>query len=391
MLTTTKPFTFTLPTDIHFGPGVVKELPGLLKSEGIRQVLVVTDPGIIKASLLDVLDLLLTEAAVNYAVYEQVSPNPRDTEVETAARMGRETGAQAVIALGGGSPIDCAKAVNVLLSLGEERIKPFEGKGKVPRPLLPLYTIPTTSGTGSEVTFSSVINDTLNQYKMTVKSPYMAPRAALVDPEMTLDLPGPVTAATGMDALTHAIEAYTVNVANPISDALALQATELISASLVKAYQQGDHLEARSAMMLGSLLAGLAFSHSDVGAVHCMAESLGGRLDLPHGLCNAILLPYVMAFNQPACTARYARLAQAMGCRFSSDEAGAAAAISRVKELSQLVELPPFSHLRISPDDFEEMAALSANNISTESNPRPMTKEDYLAVFQHAYAGNGTD
>lgn len=387
MLTTTKPFYFTLPTDIHFGPGIVRELPGLLKSDNIRRVLVITDPGIIRAGLLEVLDLLLTEAAINYAVYEQVSPNPRDTEVEAAARMGRDTEAQAVIALGGGSPIDCAKAVNVLLSLDETHIKPFEGKGKVPRPLLPLYTIPTTSGTGSEVTFSSVINDTHHHYKMTVKSPYMAPRAALVDPEMTLDLPGPVTASTGMDALTHAIEAYTVKVANPISDSLALQAAELISASLVQAFEKGDDLESRSAMMLGSLLAGLAFSHSDVGAVHCMAESLGGRLDLPHGLCNAILLPYVMTFNLPACTARYARLAQAMGCSFDSDEAGAAAAIARVKELSQMVALPPFSHLRISPDDFDEMAALSAQNISTESNPRPMTKEDYLTVFQQAYAG----
>ena len=337
MSTIINDFIFTLPTDIHYGPGSITQLKDILVSHRVRKALVVTDEGIVKAGLMDTVGALLTEAAVTYVVYDQVSPNPRDVEVEAGAAMGKASQADAVIALGGGSPIDCAKAINVLLSMGEESIKPFEGKGKVYKPLKPLFTIPTTSGTGSEVTFSSVINDTQHHYKMTIKGPYMAPRVALVDPQLTLGLPKAVTAATGMDALTHAIEAYTVKVANPISDALALQATELINESLETAYHQGDNLEARCAMMLGSLLAGLAFSHSDVGSVHCMAESLGGKLDLPHGLCNAILLPYVMEFNKPACQDRYARLAQAMNFTFSSDEEGADLAIKRVKELSAAV------------------------------------------------------
>ena len=385
MSTIMKDFIFTLPTDIHYGPGSINQLKDLLISHHVRKALVVTDEGIVKAGLMDTLGALLTEAAVSYVVYDHVSPNPRDVEVEAGAAMGKASQADAVIALGGGSPIDCAKAINVLLSLNEEKIKPFEGKGKITKALKPLFTIPTTSGTGSEVTFSSVINDTHHHYKMTIKSPYMAAKVALVDPRLTLGLPKSVTASTGMDALTHAIEAYTVKAANPISDALALQATELINDSLVNAYQQGDNLEARSTMMLGSLLAGLAFSHSDVGSVHCMAESLGGKLDLPHGLCNAILLPYVMEFNKPACQDRYARLAQAMKLPFSSDEEGADLAIQRVKELSTAVELPPFSYLAVSPADFDEMADLSAKNISTESNPRPMNKDDYLTVFQKAY------
>ncbi|MDW7670602.1 MAG: iron-containing alcohol dehydrogenase [Bacillota bacterium] len=380
-------FTFTLPTDIHYGPGILHRLKDLLLKEKIRKILIVTDQGIVKAGLLEEIDWLLTQAAVSYVVFDQVSPNPRDVEVEAGARMGRETGVEAVIALGGGSPIDCAKAVNVLISLNAEAIKPFEGKGKVAGTLLPLFTIPTTSGTGSEVTFSSVINDTKNHYKMTVKSPLMAARAALVDPKLTLGLPPAVTASTGMDALTHAIEAYTVNVANPISDAVALQAVELINSSLEQAFTNGDNLEARSAMMLGSLLAGLAFSHSDVGSVHCMAESLGGKLDLPHGLCNAILLPYVMQFNQPACQNRYARIAQSMGLDFNDEAEGAQMAINRVQELSRKVALPPFNHLAVSPDDFDLMAEMSARNISTESNPRHMTKVDYLAVFHQAYKG----
>jgi len=387
MSTLLKEFFFTLPTDIHYGPDAITQLKSLLLSNKIRKALVVTDPGVVKAGLLNEIDPLLTEAAVSYAVFDQVSPNPRDVEVEAGSRMGRDIGAEAVIALGGGSPIDCAKAMNVLISLQADEIKPFEGKNKFSKPLLPFFAIPTTAGTGSEVTFSSVINDTRNHYKMTIKSPLMAAHSAIVDPRLTLGLPPAVTASTGIDALTHAIEAYTVNVSNPISDALALQATELINNSLVKAYQQGDDLEARSGMMLGSLLAGLAFSHSDVGSVHCMAESMGGKLDLPHGLCNAILLPYVMQFNQSACESRYARLAQAMNLTFEGEKEGATAAIRHVQELSKSVELPPFNCLAVSPDDFEEMAAMSARNISTESNPRPMTKDDYLAVFYQAYRG----
>ena len=381
----TKSFDFSLPTEIHYGPGIISKLKPLLIEDGVRKALVVTDQGIIKAGLLEEIDFILSESAVSYVVYDQVSPNPRDTEVEAGARMGLENEAEAVIALGGGSPIDCAKAINVLLSLNENKIKNFEGKGKITKPLKPLYTIPTTSGTGSEVTFSSVINDTANQYKMSIRSPFMAAKAALVDPNLTLGLPQAVTASTGMDALTHAIEAYTVTEANPISDALALQAATLISESLVQAYNQPDDLQARSSMMMGSLLAGLAFSHSDVGSVHCMAESLGGKLDLPHGLCNAILLPYVMTFSKPACEKRYARLAQAMGITYESDAEGAEKAIVHVQSLSRLVGLPAFNELAVTPDDFELLAEMSAANISTESNPRSMNKADYLQVFTEAY------
>jgi alcohol dehydrogenase len=380
-------FDFVLPTDIRYGPGVISQLKELLESDGIRSVLVVTDPGIIKAGLLQELDLILTEAAVSYVVFDQVSPNPRDKEVEAGALMGRENGAEAVIALGGGSPIDCAKAVNVLLSLESDSIKLFEGKNKVPGRLKPFYTIPTTAGTGSEVTFSSVINDTANKYKMTVRSPLMAAKAALVDPNLTLGLPPSVTASTGMDALTHAIEAYTVTAANPISDALALQAVELINRSLVQAYRHGDDLEARSSMLLGSLLAGLAFSHSDVGSVHCMAESLGGKLDLPHGLCNSILLPYVMTFNLPACENRYARIAREMGLSFATDAEGAEKAVEHVKYLSKLVGMPAFRDLAVSEDDFDLLAEMSAANLSTGSNPRTITKADYYDLFQTAYNG----
>ena len=180
------------------------------------------------------------------------------------------------------------------------------------KPILPFIAVPTTAGTGSEVTFSAVITDRENNYKMTVRSPFMAAKVALLDPKLTVTVPPHITASTGMDALTHAIEAYTVKVSEPISDALALYAIELISNNLVNAVKNGEDIEARACMLVGSLLAGIAFSHSDVGSVHCMAEALGGVYDAPHGICNAVLLPYVMEYNVEFCL-KSTRESQAMG------------------------------------------------------------------------------
>ncbi|MGB4438371.1 MAG: iron-containing alcohol dehydrogenase, partial [Sedimentibacter sp.] len=282
-------------------------------------------------------------------------------------------------------PIDCAKSVGVLLAHNADKIKKYEGKTAATKPLPLLITIPTTSGTGSELTFSSVITDTVNNYKMTVKSQYTAAKVAICDPELTLSLPSHITASTGMDALTHAIEAYTATCAEPVSDAVALYAIELIYNNLVTAVNNGSDLEARSAMLLGSMLAGIAFSHSDVASVHCVAESLGGVYDLPHGVCNAIFLPYVMDYNMSYCEERYARVARAMGLPFDTDKEGAKAAVEAVKQLAVDVKLPLFSSLNVKESDFEMLSEMSARNISTESNPRPMNKEDYMAVLKTSW------
>jgi alcohol dehydrogenase len=294
-------------------------------------------------------------------------------------------GADSIIAIGGGSPIDCAKSVGVLLAHEGDKIKKFEGKTAATKPLPLLITIPTTSGTGSELTFSSVITDTQNNYKMTVKSQYTAAKVAICDPELTLSLPPHITASTGMDALTHAIEAYTATCSEPISDAMALYATELIYNNLLTAFNDGGNLEARSGMLLGSMLAGIAFSHSDVASVHCIAESLGGVYDLPHGVCNSIFLPHVMEYNMEYCVERYARLAKAMGLSFENEREGAVKAVEAVKKLAVDVKLSLFSSLKVDTKDFERIAEMSVKNISTESNPRPMTKEDYLKVIENAY------
>lgn len=379
------PFSFSLPTKIVYGPGCLASLIDELTLNNGNRPIIITDKGVGDAGILDKIIVILKQNNINYIVYDGVEPNPKDVNVEEGAKIAREFGADSIIAIGGGSPIDCAKSIGVLLAHNGDKIKKYEGKTAATKPLPLLITIPTTSGTGSELTFSSVISDTQNNYKMTVKSPYTAAKVAICDPELTLTLPAHITASTGMDALTHAIEAYTATCSEPISDALALYAIELIYNNLVIAVNEGDNLQARSAMLLGSMMAGIAFSHSDVASVHCIAESLGGVYDLPHGVCNAIFLPHVMEYNMEYSVERYARIAKAMGYCFENELEGAKKAVEAVKQLAIDVNLPLFSSLNVETNDFERLAEMSAKNISTESNPRPMKKEDYLTVINKAY------
>ena len=386
MTNITEEFSFELPTRIEYGVGVASKLGEEVRLLKAQKVSLITDPGIIKAGLLDKITSILKEEKLLYNVFDGVDPNPKDRNVERGAQVVRSFEADAMVAVGGGSVIDCAKAIGVLVSHDGKRIKDFEGKTAVKKPILPFIAVPTTAGTGSEVTFSAVITDTENNYKMTVRSPFMAAKVALLDPKLTVTVPPHITASTGMDALTHAIEAYTVKVSEPISDALALYAIELITNNLVNAVKNGENINARACMLVGSLLAGMAFSHSDVGSVHCMAEALGGVYDAPHGVCNAVLLPYVMEYNAEFCLERYARIAQAMGEIFDTMEEGAMKAVERVKKLSVDVGLPSFKSLRVKEEDLEKLADMAAKNISTKSNPREMTKDDYLTLFKRALA-----
>ena len=379
------PFSFTLPTKIVYGIGCIASLMDELALNNGNKPIIITDKGVRNAGILDKVTAILKQNKMHYIVYDGVEANPKDINVEEGAKIAREFGADSLIAIGGGSPIDCAKSIGVLLEHNGDKIKKYEGKTAATKPLPLLITIPTTAGTGSELTFSSVITDTENNYKMTVKSQYTAAKVAICDPELTLSLPAHITASTGMDALTHAIEAYTATCSEPISDALALYSIELIYNNLVIAVNEGDNIQARSAMLLGSMLAGIAFSHSDVASVHCIAESLGGLYDLPHGVCNAIFLPHVMEYNMEHSVKKYARIAKAMGFSFKTELEGAKKAVEAVKELAVDVDLPLFSSLNVNINDFEKLAEMATNNISTESNPRSMKKEDYLIVINKAY------
>ena len=376
-------FSFVLPTKIVFGACVSKNLFAEMEELGATRPLIVTDRGIVAAGILDRVMAGLP-SGTKYQVFDDVEPNPKDINVSAGAEKYREFGADSIIAIGGGSPIDCAKAIGVLVANGAEHIKAFEGKNKPSKPLPPLVCVPTTSGTGSELTFSSVITDTNEQYKMTIKNQFTAPKTAVCDPELTKTVPAGITAPTGMDALTHAIEAYTATCSEPISDAVALYAIELIYQNLIPAFENGDNLEARSNMLMGSMLAGIAFSHSDVASVHCIAEALGGMYDLAHGTCNAIFLPYMMEYNLDYCEKRYARIARAMSLDYESERKGAEAAVRAVKQLAIDVKLPSFSSLNVDVENYSKLAAISEKNLSTASNPRPMSEGDYLEVLRIA-------
>lgn len=343
-------------------------------------MLVVTDKGIRASGLLADLERQLQEANTRFVIFDEVEPNPKDQDVQYGAEQAQQLNADCLVAIGGGSPIDCAKAIGVVATHGGP-VRRYADRQQITGKILPLIAIPTTAGTGSEVTFGAVITDTSEHFKFTVKHANTAPKIALVDPALTVTMPPALTAATGMDALTHAIEGYTATVAEPLADAAALYAVELITKYLKTAFVDGQNMEARAGMLLGSLLAGISFSHSDVAAVHCIAEALGGKYDTPHGVCNAIVLPEMMAYNMTYCQERYARIATAMGLTYASLEEGAQKAVEAVRQLARDVHLPGFRNLGVKKEDFEELAQNSALNGSNPDNPRPMQKNDYLTVL----------
>lgn len=377
-------FEFILPTKIRYGTGVVKELGTELQRMQAKKVMVITDKGLVKAGMVDKIVPFIQGQGIPYILYDEIEANPKDYNVERAAETARKEAVDAIVAFGGGSPIDAAKAVAVLARQGG-RARDYQGKGKIQADCIPIVTIPTTAGTGSEVTFSSVITDSAEKFKFTIKSPAIAAKVALVDPELTLTVPPLITAATGIDALTHAIEGYTANCTEPIAEAVGLYAVEYIAGSIVEAVKNGGNLAARDKMMMGSLLAGLSFSHADVASVHCMAEALGSMYDAPHGMCNAILLPYVMEYNLPAAEAKYARIARAMGIEEKEDCKAALKGIQYIKKLSKEIGLPGIQSLAIKKEDFERLAEMSVKNGSNDSNPRNITKEAYVMLFYKAY------
>ncbi len=374
-------FTFELPTKIEYGVGASAKLAATLKTLDASRVLLVTDKGIADCGLLARICDQLVNERIEYKTFDTVEANPKDYNVLEGAKKANDYKANFLVALGGGSPIDCAKAIGVVATHGGA-VRDYEGKGKVTKDTIPLIAIPTTAGSGSEVTFSAVITDSRTKFKFSINDVKIAPRVALVDPEMTLTMPAALTAATGMDALTHAIEGYTARVSEPLADATALYAVELIAKHLKTAVFDGQNLEARAGVLLGSILAAIAFSHSDVGSVHCIAEALGGKYDAPHGVCNAVVLPAVMEYNMSYCLEKYARVAKAMDITYDSVETGAQKAVEAIKKLAVDTQLPHFGSIGVKEKDFEELAQNSVINGSNPDNPRPMSKVDYLNIFE---------
>ena len=303
---------FSTAPRIIMGPGSVKTIGAEVKTLGISRVLIVTDKGVIAAGLMKPIEESLKASKVKYAVFDKVEPDPRYEIVADCVETARQSKAQMLIGLGGGSPMDITKVSAVMLT-NKGPIGSYFGIGLIPKPGLPTILIPTTAGTGSEVTPIAILSDEGEKLKKGIVSPYLYPAMGVLDPELTTGLPPHVTAATGMDALIHAIEAYTSINASTITDMYCIKAIELISKNLRTAFAKGDNIEARTAMMEAALLAGIGFANAGVTAVHAFAYPIGAEFHIPHGVANTLMLPHVIRFNVLGNLEKFAQLAKPFG------------------------------------------------------------------------------
>ena len=381
-------FEFNTVGKIVCGAGSALELAGQCQRLGVSRPLLVTDPGLVSIGLVQPAIEALVAAGQQVALFDQVREDPPEATVLAAAEMARLKAVDGVIAIGGGSSMDVAKVVAVLLG-GEQALTDLYGVGQVTGGRLPLILVPTTAGTGSEVTPVAVIT-TGETTKAGVSSPVLLPDMAVLDADLTLGLPPAVTAMTGVDAMVHAIEAYTSrHQKNPISDNLARQALILLSTNIRTAVHQGGNREAREAMLLGACLAGQAFANAPVAAVHALAYPLGGHYHIPHGLSNSLVLPAVLEFNADAASSLYAQLSELIipGAVSGSDEARTAALINALRQLIDDLALPAtLSQAGVAKDKLEVLAedAMLQQRLLV-NNPRDVSYDDALAIYRAAY------
>ncbi len=354
------------PPKLLKGAGAVKELPKLIKSEGVNNVLVVTDKGLMGLHLLDSLFEGLEAEGVKYSVFDGVQPNPTIYNIEDALKMYKENNCEGFIAFGGGSPMDCAKVTAARVVKPNQTPSQMRGVLKILKKLPPFYAVPTTAGTGSECTIAAVISNPDTHEKNSIMDPVLRPKYAVLDPELTAGLPPHITSTTGMDALTHAVEAYIGKSNTKQTEEDALIATKLVFENIEKAYADGKNLDARENMLVASYHAGLAFTRAYVGYVHAIAHNLGGMYNIPHGLANAVILPYVLDYFGESAYKRLAELADVAGVSgpAQSDREKAKRFISAIRELNEKMNIP---------DKFEQIKdediPLIAERALKEGNP----------------------
>ncbi len=371
---------------VHFGPGAVARLEGELQQLGARRAVLFTDPGVSKAGLVE---RVLRDVTAEVAIFAEVEPEPPVALVARSVAFVREHDAEAVIGLGGGSSMDTAK-ISALLSANAGDITDYWGMDRVPQAGLPVIAIPTTAGTSSEISPAAVFVDAEAKTKRGVNTSLLLPKVAILDPELTLGLPANLTASTGLDALTHAIEAYTSPRASLLTDGNAERGVWLIGQHLRSAYARGDDLEARTGMFAGCFSAGLALAEVNVGAVHGLAQALGGRHPVGHGLANAILLPHVMAFNRIACRVKYARVGELLGEvteGLSLDDA-AERGVEAVRRLTTDLGIPQrLREVGVPRNILDEVAqsAVETQQRVMGNNPRVMGLEDAKTVLKTAW------
>ena len=379
-------YTYLNPKVALMGPGCVKEIGRHAKDLGATKALIVSGKSKHGGRLALDIYKILENAGLEAAIFAGADPNPTDISAMEGADLYRKEDCNIIVAVGGGSPMDCAKAVGIVVYNGGI-INDYEGVGKVTRGIPPLITVNTTAGTASEMTSFTIITDTKRHIKMAIVDPRITPDVAVNDPELMVSMPPALTAATGMDALTHAVEAYVSTMATPTTDAAAIKSIELISKYLREAVAHGEDIRNRDMMAHAEYLAGIAFNNASLGYVHSMAHQLGGLYDLPHGVCNAILLPYVEAYNKQVVPERFADIARAMGEKvegLSSDEA-ADRAIGAIRKLAADIGIPSgLKELGAKEEDLEILAEHAMQDVCRLTNPRELSKEDIIEIYRKA-------
>ncbi len=373
----------------YFGAGSVASIVDEIKGRGFKKALVVTDKDLIRFHVAERVTGLLDKAGLAYEIFSDVKANPSVGIIKMGVEAFKKAGADYLIAIGGGSPTDTSKAIGIIINNPEfADVVSLEGVAPTKKPCVPIIAIPTTAGTAAEVTINYVITDETKKRKFVCVDPHDIPVVAVIDPEMMSSMPKGLTAATGMDALTHAIEGYITKGAWELTDMLHLKAIEVISRSLRGAVENTK--DGREGMALGQYIAGMGFSNVGLGIVHSMAHSLGGFYNTPHGIANAVLLPYVMEYNAPATGDKYRQIARAMGVadtdKMSVEEARKAA-VDAVRQLSMDVGIPQkMRELKdVKEEDLPALAEMSFADVCTGGNPRDTSVEDILGIYKNAF------
>jgi alcohol dehydrogenase class IV len=377
-------FSFHTTPQLHFGQGSLERLPQELKQWNPHSILLVSDPGVLKAGITAKVETLIVDAGYRVTIFSEVEPDPRIETAEACANAARSCKADVIIGVGGGSAMDIAK-VAAVLAYSKQHIHSMFGIEQVNAAGLALILVPTTAGTGSEVTHIAILSDEQEHLKKGIVSKFLFPRLAIVDPLLTLGVPAAVTAASGMDALLHAVEAFTSKNANDLSDTLARRAMRLISENLRDAYQNGQNLEARTGMLEGSMLAGMAFANAGVTAVHAFAYPIGAEFHIPHGVANSIMMGPVLTFNISGNPAKFAEVAECISEKIdgTSVQDRAELSVAIMKQLAHDIDIPKNlssfgvrkEHIPNLADGVLKVTRLLANN------PRAITRDDAIALY----------
>lgn len=377
---------FVLNETSYHGKGAILEIATEIKARAFKKAFVCSDPDLIKFGVTKKVTDVLDDADIAYEIYSNIKPNPTIENVQTGVEAFKNSGADCIVAIGGGSSMDTAKAIGIIIENPEfADVRSLEGVAPTKNKCTPIIAVPTTAGTAAEVTINYVITDEENQKKMVCVDPNDIPAIAIVDAELMYTLPKSLTAATGLDALTHAIEGLITKGAWEMSDMFEIKAIEMIARYLETAVNEPNNADARNGMAVAQYIAGMAFSNVGLGVVHGMAHPLGAIFDIPHGVANALLLPTIMGFNAPAALDKYVEIAKAMNVYSAgmTKEEAADAAVKAVKELSVRVGIPQhLSELGIKAEDLPRLAKAAYADVCTPGNPREVTEEIILELYK---------